>query len=214
MWRCDYCGETFETEAAELRHLRDEHGDELGSIDRRRVAGLETGDGTNSVAYAVGIGALALVGLLIYLVFFAGGSPGGTDQTGGTDAAGTNAAPITPHDNGAVHYHGDITVTIDGRTLDFSQRRYQLQNDHFHFENAVGDRWHAHSRGVTLAYAMQTLGIEVTRNSVTFNGTTYRDAEEGTTVIVQVDGDAVNPSTYVLEEGDAIRIVARTDDSA
>ena len=233
MRRCDHCGETFETETAELRHLRDEHGGELGSIDRRRVASLDSGDATNPVVYAAGVGGLALVALVVYLVFFAGGSLGdgaggagdadpGADGSGvGATTAGTvtasgasSAASITPHDNGAVHYHGDITVTIDGRTLDFSQRRYQLQDDHFHFENRVGDRWHVHSRGVTLAYAMRTVGIDVTRHAVTFDGTTYRDSERGTRVVVEVNGDAVNPDSYVLQEGDTIRIVARTNGTA
>ena len=232
MGRCDHCGETFETETAELRHLREEHGDELGSIDRRRVAALDSGNTTNPVVYAAGIGGLALVALVVYLVFFGGvGGAGdanvGAEDAGGTAAAsgasnvsgtsgtaGSNAASLTPHDNGAVHYHGDITVTIDGRTLDFSQRRYQLQNDHFHFENGVGDRWHVHSRDVTLAYAMRTVGVDVTRNSVTFDGTTYRDSEQGTTVTVEVNGESVDPSSYVLQEGDTIRIVAERNGSA
>ena len=220
MGRCDHCDETFETETAEIRHLREEHGDELGSIDRRRVASLDSGDATNPVVYAAGVGGLALVALVVYLVFFGGAGGAGDAGLGAEDAGGTsgtagaNAASITPHDNGAVHYHGDITVTIDGRTLDFSERRYQLRNDHFHFENGVGDRWHGHSRDVTLAYAMRTVGVDVTRNAVTFDGTTYRDSEGGTTVTVQVNGNAVDPSSYVLQEGDTIRIVARTNGSA
>lgn len=233
MGRCDHCDETFETETAELRHLREEHGDELGSINRRRVEGLDSGGATNPVVYAAGVGGLALLALVAYLVLFAGGSLGGDadpaaggaidgGDAGGATAAssdasnvsGANAASITPHDNGAVHYHGDVTVTIDGRTLDFGERRYQLQDDHFHFENGVGDRWHGHSRDVTLAYAMRTVGIGVTRDAVTFDGTTYRAADRGTSVVVEVNGNAVDPRSYVLQEGDAIRIVAGTDGSA
>lgn len=220
MGRCDHCGETFETEAAELRHLREEHGDELGSINRRRVASLDSGDATNPVVYAAGVGGLALIALVVYLIFFGGaGGAGdaslGAENAGGTsDTAGADAASITPRDNGAVHYHGDVNVTIDGRTLDFGERQYQLQDDHFHFENGVGDRWHGHSRDVTLAYAMRTVGVDVTRDAVTFDGTTYRDDEAGTTAVVEVNGNAVDPGSYVLQEGDAIRIVARTNRSA
>lgn len=232
MRRCEYCGETFDTERAELRHLRNEHADELGSINRHRVASADRDGGVDPVVYAAGIAGVSLLAVVAYFVFFAGA--GGAGTGGATDAAGSSAAEataagtadakaeveaeaaaatLTPHDDGAVHFHGDINVTIAGRTLDFSGQRYQLRNDHFHFENGVGDRWHVHSRDVTLGYAMETLGIDVSPDTLSFDGTTYRDADPGTTVLVQVNGDDVRPDSYVLEKGDTIVITVRTDDS-
>lgn len=198
MRRCDYCAETVSTERELLEHLRDEHADELGSIDRRRVASLDSGANTGPLVYAAALGAVVLVGLVAYLVFFTGGSDG---------------VP-TPHSNGAVHYHGGIDVTIDGRTLDFSRPEYQIgqtNDQHFHFERGNGDLWHVHSRDVTLAYGMQSLGIDVTEDAVTFEGTTYRDADPGTSVTVTVNGDPVTPNSYVLREGDTVRILVTTD---
>lgn len=194
---CDHCGRTFDDEETYLHHLRDDHGDELGPIEERRVAALDA-DADRSVAvYAGAVGVVIALGLLAYLLFFAGG-PGGTAEQGGADE---------PHDLWSVHYHGSITAEIGGEELDFGRDRFQMQADAFHFENGDGDRWHGHAKDVTLAWAMETLGIEVTEDSVTYDGTTYRDAE-GATVVVEVNGETVDPREYVLQEGDSIRIVA------
>ena len=68
-------------------------------------------------------------------------------------------------------------------------------------------RWHGHAKGVTLSYAMGTLGIDVTEDTVAYQGTTYGD-DPGETVVVKVNGESVNPEEYVLQDGDHIQIVA------
>lgn len=205
---CDYCGESFGGEDAYLDHLAAEHEGELGSIDRRRVEGRDGGAGGLLAGLSAGPIALVLVlvlagGAVAYVTFGVGG--------GGGDSPGE------PHDLGAVHEHGTINVTIDGRTIDFSRPKYQTQDQAFHFERGNGEMWHVHARGVTLAYAMGTLGIDVTENSVTFEGTTYRDDDSEWEVIVEVNGESVDPQEYVLQgaseanyqQGDHIRIVVR-----
>jgi len=201
---CNHCGEEFDDEETYLRHLRDEHEDDLSAIEVRRVAGLDTEDGRSPVAYAGAVGAVVVAGLFAYLLFFSGGSGGGS---GGVNAA---SAETTPTALGAAHYHGQIQVEIGGEQLDFSRDRFQLQADAFHFEGGTA-RWHGHARDVTLSWAMGTLGIDVTNESVTYDGTTYRDGE-GATVIVEVNGESVDPETYVLQEGDSVRIVAESDE--
>lgn len=79
MPECDYCGATVD-EADYHDHLRTEHHDELGRIDRRRVGAHETDDGgypTGPIALVAVIGLTAAV--VVYLLFFAGGSGGGAD---------------------------------------------------------------------------------------------------------------------------------------
>ena len=71
MEECDYCGTTFEEEEDHLRHLRGEHYDELGRIDRRRVEDI----GNDEFEIAPGpILILLIVGLtaaiVLYLFFF------------------------------------------------------------------------------------------------------------------------------------------------
>lgn len=88
-------------------------------------------------------------------------------------------------------------MRVLGDRVDLSQRRYQLQDRYFHLEAGNGRIWHLHGERVTLAYAMDTLGISVTDDSVTYQGTTY---EEGSAydVTVTVGGQDVTPSEYIL----------------
>lgn len=197
---CDYCGESFDGEDAYLDHLADEHAHELGPIDRRKVEGR--GAGTGDLVSSIPTGPLALVfvigvsiALIVYVTFFFGGG----------SASGPGSGE--PYNVGSVHYHGTINVTVAGERVDFSQNRYQLQADPFHFESGEGNRWHGHAQGVTLQWAMQSLDINVTEDSVTFEGTTYRDSDPDVSVEVTVNDQPVVPSEYVLQEGDHIRIV-------
>lgn len=197
---CRYCDESFDDEASYDDHLRDEHAEELGPIDRRRVASDGDGGGLPTGPLALGLVLLASAAVVGYVIFLPGG--------GGGTAAGDGPTNI-----GGVHYHGTIEMVIAGDTVDFSQPEYQRPREHpaFHFEGGDGTTWHGHAEGVTLAYAMNTLDISVTADTVTFEGTTYDDADPDTRVSITVNGNAVTPSTYVLEEGDAIRIIVEVE---
>lgn len=200
---CSYCDAAFADEASYREHLRAEHVDELDRIDRKRAGLDDDGDeGPPVVLYAVLVGGVLLALVGAYLV--AGGAPGSNAGSGGE---------TTPHDYGAVHVHGTIEVVIDGQAVDFSRPRYQMQDRNFHFEEDRANPWHVHARGVTLAYAMETVGIELRDggDTLAFDGTTYRDGDDGTTVSVTVNGEPVNPSEYVLREGDHVRIVVETE---
>jgi hypothetical protein len=140
-------------------------------------------------------------------------------QSGGAGTAAAEAMQ-TPTNVGALHEHGSMTVVIDGRELDFSRQQFQLQDDAFHFESGNGEVWHTHAQGVTLEYALSTLGIEANSSAVTYDGTTYRASDPGTTVTVAVNGQPVDPRDYVLDgttdaasagQGDSVRVVVRTD---
>ncbi|MFB6167380.1 MAG: hypothetical protein ABEJ43_00875 [Haloferacaceae archaeon] len=199
MPECRHCGESFEDEDAYVAHLEADHGDELGPIDRRRI-GAESDDENGSVPTGlVALGsvlvvAVALVGVVMFL------SSGGGSSTEGR-------AQQQPSDVGSAHYHGTIEMVVNGQQVDFGQSQYQLQADAFHFEGGEGTRWHAHAQDVTLAYAMSTLGIDVTESTVTYRGTTYREGDPNTSVTVTVNGEPVTPSEYVLRPGDSVRIV-------
>lgn len=150
MIQCEYCSTTVaDDENAYIEHLRDEHYEDLGRIDRRRVDSREAADGTRS---PLTLGTVAVIGLLLLgggYVLFAGGS----GSQASSSSASASGVP-TPHDLRSVHTHGSITVTITGERIDFSRDTYQLQDNYFHFEHGNGDRWHVHGKGVMLQYAM------------------------------------------------------------
>ena len=195
---CDYCGESFDDESAYVAHLQSEHARELGPINQRRVESTtESGDGGDGIAAApIALGALGVVAAVVMYVTFFAGSGGGETAVAGQESSNV----------GSVHYHGSMAMTVDGDRVDFSQSRYQLQSDAFHFEDGNGERRHGHAEGVTLEYAMSSLDIDVAESTVAFQGTTYRENDSDTSVVVEVNGESVVPRDYVLQEGDSVRI--------
>jgi len=212
---CDYCGATFDEESALVEHLGAEHQDELGPIDERRVASQVDDGATGLPTGPLILGGVIVAALL--LVAFVIFGMGGSSSTSINGIAVSQQADAT----GTAHEHGTINVTIHGERIDFSQPQYQapsgeFSGNKFHFEGGSGTVWHTHARGVTLEYAMATLGIEIERNAIVVDGETYTDSGD-TTVVVEVNGQAVDPSSYVLQGvpgasgsgGDHIRIVVR-----
>lgn len=190
---CDYCDATFEDEAAYLDHLEADHARELGAIDQRRIEqrGAADGDGgTSSTAvYAAG-GLVLLLGAaaVVYGVVSVIGA------------------------EGQVHEHGTMEVVIDGQPVDFQQPQYQNANG-FHFHPGETG-WHMHPSEpgrLTLAEAMDRLGIEVTEETVTFDGETYDDADPDTDVRIAINDEPVDPETAELHDGDHVEIVVETD---
>jgi hypothetical protein len=215
---CDYCGDSFDDEQSHLEHLQMEHEGELGAIDQRRVdEALGSDDGgelpTGPIVLGVVLGISVLIG---GYVIFAGGSGGGEGMVNGIDVERT-PGQISE----SAHGHGTINMTVGGERIDFGEPEYQRPREFgaFHFEGGDGRVWHKHADGVTLEYAMATLGIDVSRDSVTIDGETYRDSDDGTSVSVTVDGEPVDPATYQLQgtsvadaaEGDTIRIIVTTE---
>jgi hypothetical protein len=201
MAECDHCGTSFDEEEAYLRHLRDAHSGDLSRIEQRRVEELETeSEGVPTVAvYGATVVGILLAVALAY-VFLAGGD------------AGDESVKTEPHSSGSVHEHGTMNVTIDGQTLDFSRDEFQMQDrQYFHYEGGSGERWHVHGEQVTLEYALSTLGIHVSENSLTYDGTTYDGDDEDTTVTFEVNGESVNPRDYVLQDGDHVRVIVTTE---
>ena len=201
---CDHCGDSFDDETAYLAHLDAEHADELGAIEQRRVEDLDEDedDGIGTGPLALGGVVVAAAVLVAYLVFVAGGT-----GSGGVPASVEEVAQ-QPTDTGSVHYHGTMEIVVAGDRVDLSQDRYQLADRGFHFERGNGEQWHAHARGVTLEYALATLDIGATADSVWYDDTRYTNGENAN-VTLAVNGEVVNPKEYVLQQGDTVRVVIR-----
>ncbi len=212
---CRYCDQSFDTEAAELAHLEAEHRDELGPIDRRRIGDVGDDDGGISVVWiSAGVVLLSIVGIVGFVVFF--GLNGG-------------AAADEPHGVGSVHTHGTMEVTIDGVTLDLEEPAFRENDQAFHFHAGYHDRYgaqiyHLHAQGVTLQYALGTLGIEVNDagTELTFDGERYDDGAPDTEIRIEANGEPVAPGEHVLSgvpseaeaaqgAGDDVVVVVTTD---
>lgn len=221
MPECDYCGEAFDGEDAYLDHLGSAHEGELSAIDQRRVAG-HVGDGESSfpLGPAVLVGLFVFAGaVVVYVTFLMGGGGGGSGVVNTGPWGSIQVEQMPGEATGQLDYHGYINVTIAGEQVDFSRDRYQLNDQRFHFEAGNGQIWHGHADGITLEFAMATVGIDLNESAVTYQGQTYRESDPGTEVIIRVNGESVDPTSYVLdgttepENGDRVRIVVRTDGS-
>lgn len=191
MPECDYCGASFDSEGDELEHLKSEHRDELGPIDKRRVGDVGDDDGLPVGPIALGVVIFTSVAIVGYVVLIAGGS------------SGVGA-------RGSAHYHGTMEMSVLGDPVDFSRSEYQLRDRRFHFEEGDGTEWHAHATGVTFQYAMESLGFEVSLDPATlvFEGETY-GSNDGFEVVFEVNGERLSDLTYVLQDGDSVRVVVR-----
>lgn len=128
MHDCDYCGESFQEERPYLKHLRDQHASELGTIDRRRVKQLERGGGSGglptggTLAVAAGLAIVAIAAA--YLLFFSGGG-------GGADAK-------------ALNQQGDRTLLSDVQTFESEGRQHLSTGTNVEYQEVPpvsGDHW-------------------------------------------------------------------------
>lgn len=208
MPECDYCGASFDSEAAELKHLKSEHRDDLGPIDKRRIGDVDVDDdGLPTGPIALGVVLLASAGIVAYVVFIAG-------------SGGASGSPVAD----GTHEHGLVEATIDGQEINFTDSQYTYQDDYFHVhDNQPEPMWHAHGSPITVQYALGTFGIEVNDDGteLTFQDETYRQDDPGTEIRITVNGEPVDPGEYTLEgvserqapqgEGDDISIVVETE---
>jgi hypothetical protein len=231
---CEHCDRSFDDEAAYLRHKDAEHPDEMGRIERRRLEELggTSGDGVSTPLLLAGLAVAALiVAVVIYTITAgSGGASGALGELGpAPNPPGHELGPpgadeaYRPYQIGSAHDHGQITVRIDGESIDFRQPQFQHPQEMraFHFE-AGEARWHAHAQGVTLEYALEATAFGVTNTSFAYDGVVYRrgsnaSAPDGwavvtdATVVYRVNGNTVQPETYVLQEGDSIQVVVEPD---
>lgn len=230
---CEHCSASFEDEAAYLRHLDDEHPDEMGPIERRRFdelgGGGDGGVSTPLIVAGIALGALVLAVILYTLT--TGGSGSDLGALGpAPNPPGHQLGPpgedevYRPYSIGSVHGHGQISVNVDGQEIDFRRPEFQHPREMraFHFE-AGERRWHSHARGVTLEYALEATAFGVTNTSFAYDGVVYRrgsnaqapdgwEVVTGATVVYEVNGEPVAPETYLLEDGDRITVRVEAPD--
>lgn len=201
---CDYCDRQFEDDESYLDHLDSAHYDDLDRIDKRRVDGGDEDAGVSTTMIA----AVAVVGLLVV----GGGAYAMLSLNGTADYAELPEVQKQPTDLRAegTHEHGTIVAQIEGHRFDFSRGEYQLNDEYFHFEGGQGEQFHVHANGVTLQYALHTLGIGVTKDTVVWRESVYERSDAGTTITIEVDGEPVDPATYVLGEGDRVELRVET----
>lgn len=122
-----------------------------------------------------------------------------------------------------VDARGSIEVVVDGQPVDLSADRFQAEyaDDDalaFHLHEGDDDWYMEGDERVTVAEAIDLLpefGYETDRDGVrvTIDGATYHTGDPDVRLRTFVDGDRVDPETYRLRDGDALRIELESDPS-
>lgn len=139
-----------------------------------------------------------------------------------TVLAGVSSVPFLAgclSDDG-VNASGDIEIVIDGDPIDLSADRYQAENAENHsvrFHLHDGDEnWYMEGEEpVTIAEGIDLLPhfrFETIEGNhvLEHDGVTYDEADATTELRALVDGEPVDPASYVPEDGDGLRLEVTT----
>lgn len=70
------------------------------------------------------------------------------------------------NDEGKTHIHADFKVYLEGKSTDFSESRYQLNDESVHLEDGIGELIHVHKKGITMGYFLETLHIILNKDCI------------------------------------------------
>lgn len=218
MTECDRCGETFGSEETHARHVLDAHGDDVTSHERDELKRTlnRAGEDDAGVSLLDRVPVKLVGGLAVLIVAaVALGQSGMVSFSGGGGPSGsTGATQIGPA--GSTHEHAAFSVIVDGDAIDFSQPRYQVgrtQDRKIHFEGGDGSTIHKHATGVTIGFALDSLGLGINATCLDVHGEAY--CEGGGELTVTVDGQEIeDPANHVIMDGQTITIRYASDDGA
>ena len=78
----------------------------------------------------------------------------------------------------STHIHSDVKVYINGQSIDFSQRKYQLATSFIHFEDGLGDVVHVHATGMTIGQLFKSLKGDLNNNCLVLESQNYCNENE------------------------------------
>lgn len=139
-----------------------------------------------------------------------------TETATDTDEPGTatNGTPtddgVNDSNGGAAATTGTMAVVVGGDRLDLSTAVDGSAS--FRIDGDRADQWHTNDTP-TLADALSKAGVDATPASLSYDGETFEADAEGTTLVYRVNGEPVDPTTYELEDGDEVWVLAYTDDA-
>ncbi|MDY6766481.1 MAG: hypothetical protein SVW77_03870 [Candidatus Nanohaloarchaea archaeon] len=205
--KCDRCGRKVESRREEIDHVLEQHAETLTSHEKdelkRERNQLEEGGGLSLPVSPRTLGTAVLVIAAVAAAGYGAVSAGviSFSTSGNTGPTGAAVGPA-----GSTHEHAQFSVLVDGEEIDFSRDRYQMQSQKVHFEAGNGQRIHVHATGVTIGYALESLGLGINASCLTVHDSTY--CENGsTTLTTTVNGNAIqDAASHVIRDGETIRI--------
>lgn len=109
-----------------------------------------------------------------------------------------------------VHEHGDFSVVIDGRTLDFTGDQYQssaeqIRHANTHLHDNQGNIVHRHAENVTFNDLLTSIGFTYTGDCLTLDtGEIYCSDDEKTLALFVNNALQDDPLAYIVQDNDRI----------
>lgn len=113
---------------------------------------------------------------------------------------------------GSAHEHAAFLVKINGKNIDFSLPKYQVQSDYIHVENGDGTTLHRHATNVTFADFLDSVKMSIDRennnNCLLFdNGTQYCDDIQHK-LNAFINGNLTSAiSNYIINNNDRLLLI-------
>jgi hypothetical protein len=116
---------------------------------------------------------------------------------------------------GSAHEHAAFLVKINGKNIDFSIPKYQVQSDYIHVENGDGTTLHRHATNVTLGDFLDSVKMNIDKennnnNCFMFdNGTKYCDDTKNK-LNTFINGNKTGTeviSNYVINNNDRLLVI-------
>jgi len=105
------------------------------------------------------------------------------------------------------HAHAAFMIFVNGKAVDFSDKKYQNQDMLTHFENGDGVTLHNHSRKAWLGMFLQTLNMTFAKNCLIMdNGSSYCSDFDNQISFVVNGKQNSQFQHYIPKDGDRILI--------
>lgn len=113
---------------------------------------------------------------------------------------------------GSAHNHANITVFINGRQYDFAKPEYYMKSTLLHVDNNqnikdAGSVLHMHAKDVPMSWFFESLGMKLTKDSLTIANGEVLKKENGNTLKFYLNGKKVDElGNYVFQPLDKLLI--------
>ena len=109
------------------------------------------------------------------------------------------------------HVHADFLIYIQDEKIDLEKEIYmttseQELHEHAHLHDANGEVQHMHKEGITFAEFINSLGLNVTDECITYDGTEYCSSEEES-LLLFVNNEQYEGSITNFEAMDEDRVL-------
>ena len=123
-----------------------------------------------------------------------------TQQSGNNN---NNYGPV-----GSAHEHAAFAIKINGKQIDFSQSKYQVQSRLIHVEGGDGTTLHRHATGVPFAEFIKSVNMNIENGCFTLDdGKQYCNNEDNKLRFFINGNETESINNYVINPNDRILVI-------